>query len=222
MSDLFDRARAEKTPKKRSDDGTVLELCKTSLPENTALDTWLEAKQREREAKDAVKKSAGVLLPAAVHLWAERFGADEMRPDAPIHVRNIGGRSVTLVFSDCTAKTALKDAAIERLCSMLGGDVFGEITEARASFGIDVSVLDEIADGANAPRDGSTVRAVLSELIGRSRKISDDQKARLFTRTDGVYLVPGTLDALPSICGSASRMGEFLEAVSGPIKASLR
>lgn len=234
---LFARAAENSTTKaKKKKKGTILMLPKDLDGEgqlqgesrllHEAVTIAIKAKAEMDAAKGRLSSAVGTLHEHAEEAWCALYAGEGVQPETPVVIQNHKGESLTFVVQDKCGQNAVNKDQIELLGILLGEEVAASLIETKEAYGFNPDTLEQVAVGDKA-NGKETVQAVIfkivSDTIGRSTKLSDDQKAKIFTHVSKTYVKKNTLPRLAELCGSnVGKIQGFLQAAGSAIVRYLK
>jgi len=233
---LFARA-AEKTavaPKKKVK-GTVLVLPKDlndkgelqgeSKLLHEAVTIAISAKSEMDAAKGRLGAAKGMLHTYAEEAWCATYAQAGVQPTTPVSIQNHKGEALTFVVQDKCGQNAIDEDQIELLGILLGTEAAASLIETKEFFGFNPDTMKQVAAGKEAK--GETVQDVIfeivSQVIGESLKLSNEQKEEMFTQTSKTHLKKNTLPRLAELCGAnVGKIQSFMQSAGSAIVRYLK
>jgi len=217
-------------PKKKKK-GTALQLPKDldasgqlqgeSRALNEAVTIAIEAKRAMDAAKGRLGAAMGVLNSYAEEAWCATYARNGMQPETPVTFLNHKGDSLTYVVQDKCGQNAISDEQEELFALLLGQKVAANLIETKDTYGFNPDVMKQNAGGNNADKDESVqdvIIEIVSGVVMKSAKLTDEQKGDLFTHTSKKHVRKGTLSRLAELCGAdVGKIKSFLEAAGSSI-----
>lgn len=234
---LFARAAENSSSKpKKKKKGTVLALPKDLDSEgqlqgeskllHEAVAIAITAKAEMDAAKGRLGSAVGILHAHAEEAWCAQYAGQGTQPETPVIIQNHLGESLTFVVQDKCGQNSVTEEQIELLGILLGEEVTAGLIETKEVYGFNPDTMKQIAEGDKATGK-ETVQDVIfktiSDTIGKSTKLSDDQKAEIFTHVSKTYVKKNTLPRLAELCGSnVGKIEGFLQAAGSAIVRYLK
>ena len=229
---LFARAadKSADRPKKRKK-GTVLALPKDLDGEgqlqgeskllHEAVTTAIKAKRDMDAAKGLLGSAVGTLHEHAEEAWCAQYAVGGVQPETPVVIQNHLGESLTFVVQDKCGQNAVTEEQVELLGVLLGVEAAASLIETREVYGFNPDTMGQTAEGDKANGEESVqdvIFKIVSDTIGKSPKLSDGQKAEIFTHVSKTYVKKNTLPRLAELCGSnVGKIAGFLQAAGSAI-----
>ena len=229
---LFARATSNEASKpKKKEKGTVLvipqdldsdgKLQGESKFLNEAVDIAIKAKREMDAAKGRLGAAVGLLSTHAEEAWCATYATGSVKPPTPVTIQNHDGSKATYVVQDKCGQNHIDDDQIELLGILLGTEVATELVETRETYSFDPAVMEQAAEGPRARKDETVqdvIFGIVSDAIGKSTKLSDDQKTDLIVSVTKKYMKKNTLPRLAELCGSnVGKIQSFLQAAGSAI-----
>ena len=183
---------------------------------NEAVTIAIEAKAAMDAAKGRLGAAMGALHEHAEEAWCATYAEVGAQPETPVAIQNHKGETLTFVVQDKCGQNAIDDGQVELLGILLGEEVAANLIETKEVYGFDPATMKQVSDGPKA-KEGESVQSVIfklvSDVIGKCPKLSDEQKEAMFTHTAKTHLRKNTLPRLAELCGSnISKIQSFIQA----------
>lgn len=228
---LFARA-AEKTaiaPKKKVK-GTTLTLPKDlndkgelqgkSKLLNEAITIAITAKSEMDAAKGRLEASKSILHEYTQEAWCATYSQNGVQPATPVSIQNHKGETLTFVVQDKCGQNAVDTEQIELLSILLGEEAAANLIETKEVFGFNPKTMKQAAAGKDAKGEKvqDIIFEIVSQIIGESTKLSNEQKEEMFTQTSKTHLKRNTLPRLAELCGAnVNKIQSFMQAAGSAI-----
>ena len=233
---LFARAATKTAAKPTKKKGTPLilpvdlnergELVGESKLLNEAVSIALSSKKEMDAAQGRLSAAKGTLHAHTEEAWCAIYASGGVKPATPVSIQNHKGESLTFVVQDKCGQNAINGEQFELLSILLGEEVADSLTETREVFGFNPDTMKEIATGDKANGEETVqdvIFKIVSDVIGKSTKLSDEQKDAMFTQTSKMHIKKNVLPRLAELCGSnVCKIQSFMIAAGSAIVRYLK
>ena len=183
---------------------------------NEAITIAIAAKAEMDAAKGRLGAASGVLHSYTEEAWCATYASVGVQPATPVSIQNHKGEALTFVVQDKCGQNPVDAREVKALGILLGEEVAANLIETCEIFGFNPTTMKQVAGGDKA-NGKETVQdiifKVVSEVIGKNPKLSDEQKEEMFTQVSKTYVKKNTLPRLSELCGSnVGKIQGFLTA----------
>ncbi len=204
-------AAAKTTPAKESKkkkNENIVTLPKGEVSE--ALDEFVAASAKEKEAKADKKVASGVVLPDVLTRFLEDFASTGEMPDTT-KFRSHSGKQVTLIVQDRGELYSLSEEQQEGLVQLIGEKKANQMILTTTTFKFNSGLIakDGVMDVL-----GHHLTEAIKELV-ENGKITDEEAADLLEADELTTIRKGSLKKLAALCDEDSDTMENVLDVLG-------
>jgi len=171
----------------------------------TAIDEFVEASDREKQAKADKEIAKGVAAPFCRGEFVRQFAEAGRKPNT-IKFRTPTGNTVTLVIQDRGERYNVSDEQYETIKAIIGEEGLKQILLSDMTFSFNNDILNK--DGVM-----DALGAKIGELV-QDGVITETEAGSLLEATPRTTIRKGTLDDLSKLCnGDPDQMEALLDAL---------